>query len=210
MTDARGGEFWTPAPLFAGAAAFCIGGGPSLRGFDFERLRGRHVIACNAAGYHVPWADVLLFHDNSFFEAHRPLIDAWAGLAVTASRAAKAAAPNRLLRLEMIERADFTVGQPVLKLGASSGHTAVSLAIAMGARRVVLLGYDMRLVDGRSHWHDHYSHPIQDPYEESFLPQWAGWNAAARALGVEVLNATAGSALHEFEFADIDDLLQDS
>ncbi|WP_376993378.1 hypothetical protein [Azospirillum himalayense] len=189
-----------------GQDVYAIGGGPSLRGFDFGRLRGRRVIACNAAGYSLPWADVLLFHDNSFFETNRPLIDGWPGLAVTASRAAKAAS-DRLLRVELVERPDFTVGQPVLKLGASSGHTAVSLAIAMGARRVVLLGYDMRKVDGVTHWHDRYT-VADDPYSGVFRDGWRGFNVAALAVGVEVLNATPGSALDEFRRVNIDDILR--
>ncbi|HDY5476679.1 TPA: hypothetical protein RQ695_006640, partial [Pseudomonas aeruginosa] len=38
----------------------------------------------------------------------------------------------------------------------NSGGGAVSLAIARGAKRIILLGYDMQKTNGQSHWHgDH-------------------------------------------------------
>lgn len=93
--------------------------------------------------------------------------------------------------------------------GRSSGHTAISLAISMGASRVCLVAYDMRLVAGREHFHDDYPKRGRDLtlYEKEFVPGFAGWNESARASGVEVLNCTPGSAITEFPFADLDEVL---
>jgi hypothetical protein len=95
----------------------------------------------------------------------------------------------------------------VLKFGRTSGHTAISLAIAMGAVRVILLGYDMRRVDGRSHFHDEYGSQDDKLFSHDFLVHFAGWNEAARRCGVTVINTTPGSALTEFPSGDLNDIL---
>ncbi|MCJ9729551.1 hypothetical protein [Bradyrhizobium sp. PRIMUS42] len=82
-------------------------------------------------------------------------------------------------------------------------------AVVLGAARVVLLGYDMRFVGGREHCHDEYKGTARDGdiYQREFLPGFAGWDEAARAVGVDVVNATEGSALKEFQFAKLDEVL---
>ncbi len=206
--------FWDPDVRFAGQTVFVVGGGPSLRGFDFDRLRGRSVIAVNSAGYDAPFADVLLFNDNSWFEANRALVDGWAGLVVTPSGHAKRAAPERLTRIAVGEHFGFSVGRSPVRAGNSSGQTAVALAIAMGAARVILLGFDMRAVDGVTHYHldrplytaEHMARAASD-YASNFLPGWVGWAADARSAGCTVLNATPGSALSEFPMVEPEDVL---
>jgi hypothetical protein len=92
--------------------------------------------------------------------------------------------------------------------GRSSGHTAISLAIAMGAKRVCLIGYDMRLVEGKEHFHSDYRGGRDlSIYANEFVPGFNGWNESAWASGVEVLNCTPGSAVSEFAFADLEDAL---
>lgn len=105
------------------------------------------------------------------------------------------------------------VGSREIWAGRSSGHTAISLAIAMGASRIGLVAYDMRVVAGREHFHRDY-HVNHDgtgrdltQYEKEFVPGFGGWNEAALASGVQVLNCTPGSALTEFPFADLDEVL---
>lgn len=105
------------------------------------------------------------------------------------------------------------VGSPQIHGGRSSGHTAISLAIAMGAACIGLVGYDMRVVGGREHNHDGY-HRNKDGtgrdltmYEKEFVPGFVGWNESALASGVRVLNCTPGSAITEFPFSDLEEVL---
>src|SRR6185369_15005299 len=72
---------------------FIVGGGPSLKSFDFDLLRGRHVLAINAAGYDVPWADLLYFQDYHWMQQNLPLIRNWAGTVASTSTAARDAEP---------------------------------------------------------------------------------------------------------------------
>lgn len=100
------------------------------------------------------------------------------------------------------------VGSSVVLGGRSSGHSAISLAIVMGAARVVLVGYDMRVVAGREHFHSDYQGGRDlTIYEKEFVPAFASWDEAARNTGVEILNATDGSAIKEFKFVRLKDML---
>lgn len=102
------------------------------------------------------------------------------------------------------------VGSPEFGGGRTSGHSAIGLAVAMGAKRICLVAYDMRLVEGREHFHNDYRGGRDlTIYEKEFVPSFAGWNAAAQASGVEILNCTPGSAVTEFPFANLDGVLND-
>ncbi len=186
-------------PLFDGATVFVVGGGPSLRGFDWSRLAGRSVIAINQAAEVLPQAALLLFSDVGWLERNRALVEGFAGHVVTTSMVAKALLPSRLHLIGL------SVAPGALP-ARSSGPIAVALAIAMGAVRVVLLGFDLRFVDGRSHWHDAHRAEHDQVYAR-MLEEWRGWGDAARVEGVEVLNATPGSALEEFPMIDLAEVL---
>lgn len=72
---------------------------------------------------------------------------------------------------------------------------------------IVLLGFDMRLVSGRSHFHGDYKAPDPGIYQY-FVGSFAGWDDAVRAAGATVVNATPSSALHEFPIINLDEFLQ--
>jgi hypothetical protein len=200
----READFWTPEPLLRGETVFVLASGPSLQGFDFDRLRGLNTIAVNSTAKLIPWADMLFFTDNSWFQKNRAFVESWAGMIVTLSRAAKRTHPDLVRRIEAEPRPDFPpAGTCRIKAGRSSGHSAVSLAVSMCAARVVLLGFDMRFVGERSHCHDDYENKDTLLYERDFAPAFDGWRAAALRAGTEIVNATPGSALKEFPMVDI-------
>ena len=206
--------FWTPEPLWAGQTAFLLGGGPSLAKVDLRRLSGHSVMAINSSAKPAMAAGldedgVLFFMDNGWWRDHRSLCEAWRGPVVTLSRAAKREAPELVRRLDTTtpQPAFPPAGAPAVRWGRSSGHLAISLAIAMGAARIVLLGYDMRLVDGRSHHHDDYSRRTHPDVFADFLAHFEGWDGEAKAAGVEILNATPDSALTEFPMVAPADIL---
>jgi len=199
-------ECWTPEVLWRGQDVFILGGGPSLRDADLSGLAARHaagsarVIAVNSSHLLAPWADILFFTDNSWFECHVDIVRQWPQLVVTFSRATKAALPDKVRRIRGILMPEFPpLRSEMVRLGQSSGQSAISLAIAMGATRIVLLGFDMREDAGRSHHHDEYRNTDPKLYTRDFLPGFCGWDADAKAAGVEILNATPESALMEFK-----------
>lgn len=189
--------FWRPEPLFTGDTVFCLAGGPSLRDFDFASLAGKRVIAVNEAIKSYPAADILYFWDDTWFVRNQALVHYRAGLTVTGSRMA-AQQCERLRYIELQADAPLEAGAQAVRKGRSSGHTAIALAVACGASRVVLLGYDMRTVDGRSHFHDAYSARDEARMAGEWIPAFKGWAKDAKKAGVAIVNATPGSALKEF------------
>lgn len=213
MSRVAPGEFWTVEPLLAGQTVFCIASGPSFTLEVASRLVGQRCIVINgscriaaAAGLD---GEILYFNDSGWFKRHRPEIDAWRGPILSVSAKAKATMPERIRRIQCQPGSGFAPG--IVRVGRSAGHIAVALAPAMRAWRVVLVGYDMRPdpETGREHCHDDYVGKTRDLgiYEREFIPGFAGWDAQARAAGFEVLNATPGSALHEFRHIDLSEAL---
>lgn len=79
--------------------------------------------------------------------------------------------------------------------GANSGHSAVGLAMTLGATRIYLAGFDMAFPGGRSHWHK--DHPIP-PQESSYTGKWRKdletLVAYAKTVGVVIAAVTPTAA----------------
>lgn len=83
-----------------------------------------------------------------------------------------------------------------LTTGRNSGYQALVLALLAGASRVLLLGYDMRFQDGRSHWHK--GHPLKCP-EDWYTRVYAkAFDTLKGCCGAEVINCSPGSVLRAF------------
>jgi hypothetical protein len=189
-----------PHGIWQGERCFILGGGPTLTAEIAARVRGRgKTIVCNSTARLAPWADALFFHDWPWFRDNRPIVDNWPGKVFTASARARRVRP----RCELY----FVVPPLIQAKPLSSGHHAVDVAIALGVAEIVLLGFDCRVVEGRSHNHDDYANPKGKCYGETFLPAWAEYPARAEKRGVTVLNATPGSAIEVFPTAELQELL---
>lgn len=202
--------FWTPERLFEGRAVAIIGGGPSLADLDLDTLRGHPFIAVNSSCRTVSpiatSADILFFHDNSWNENRPQLAEDWPGRVVTSNRNAKARLGDKVCRLDMSVVAE-RIGALPDHVGASSGHTATCLAAMMGANPIVLIGFEGQAVAGRTHGHDDYYQHDLAAFRERFLPGWAGLAPAFARHGVRIINATPNSAVTEFPFANLGDVL---
>lgn len=200
-------EIWIPELLFCERDVYVIGGGPSLANYDLSTLKDESVIVVNSSYKAVLDAGIenaiLYFTDTKWWNDHPQLLAEWLPRPiVTMSRTAKREAPMQIKRIQhAVPAAGFPdYGSPAVKWGASSGHTAVALAVAMGAKKVILLGFDMREVWGKSHHHTDYdSDAISPGVFKGWIDAFAGWNRAAKEIGVTIVNASEGSALDEFE-----------
>jgi hypothetical protein len=136
-------------PIFEGRNGFCLASGPSLTREVVDQVRGRPTIVVNSSCSLAPWASVLYFTDSSWYEPRRELVEKFAGPGGFHVRTAKRRIADKVRRIQTCGDPDLQgefppAGSGLVRQGRSSGHTAISLAIAMGARQVVLLGYDCR------------------------------------------------------------------
>jgi hypothetical protein len=197
-------------PDLSSRTVFLLGGGPSLLN-SIAELEERYdvgkyyIIAINESIYATLYANMLFFRDTTWYLGNKEFMDTWIGCVVTSTASRFYGSNVNIVKIKHVDR--FLVGSDTIKFGRSSGHIALSLAISLGANKCVLLGYDCRIVDGRSHFHDKPSEVTALGYKEYFLPAWVGWGDAVEAAGVEVVNATPGSAILSFPRRPLSEVL---
>ncbi|MGE4043315.1 MAG: hypothetical protein AB7F35_00575 [Acetobacteraceae bacterium] len=185
-------------PIFDERPVYILGGGASLRDFDWSRLYRRQCIAVNTAFRMVPWANVLFFSDNRFFELHRdPGGQHFWRFKGEHILTTAPACRDMTGRIQYIDPATLTAKVGRRKFCAeacNSGVQAIILARQLGARQIVLLGFDN--VPG--HWHDgtHLAHPRRTA-PEAYRRYGKDMERLAK-LGLPILNANPSSALTGF------------
>lgn len=195
-------EEWLPDPIWAGEPCYVIGGGPSLEGFDWDCLRGRNVVGCNAAFYMgASLVPIMVFGDAQFLKQHRTGLDQYAeegGWVVTCSHNLKRFPPPGYLK--QMRKQIKGLAADGLGWNRNTGSAAVNLALLLGATTVYLLGYDMQLSgDGRKNFHNAYSDTPNPQAYERFL---RGFDCVVRDLkqlfpGQRVVNLEDGTSLLE-------------
>ncbi len=205
-------NFWEVTRIYEGKTVLVLGGGPSHVEIDLDFLSNCSLIAVNSSCRKVmdiaKEEDILYFSDNSWSERYIGLIENWKGLVVTSNRNTKIRLSDKVNRLDLQNLTEFMQIKSDYVQG-SSGHTAVCLAIYLGAKKVILTGFecDPNPVSGRTHGHEDYVQENIHAFEERYIPGWTGMAKRFRELGCEVINSTFGSKVKDFTFMDIKDAL---
>ncbi len=197
-----------PVPkLWPGSTIAILAGGPSLTPDQVAQLAGREdirTIAIKDTIRLAPWADVLYACDAKWWEYHGPKL-AYTGLRY--SLEAKSAKWAHVLG--WTSDSGLEVDDPSkLRTGKNSGFQAINLAVHLGARRIILLGYDMKPgPKGELHWFGRHPYRTADPPFDAFRRLFHTMVEPLKAAGVEVLNATPCSALDCFPRVTLSDAL---
>lgn len=215
-------NYWHVPREWGGETAFIIGGGPSLTrlGHDavLAEIEGRHPVIAINNGYEIaPWADVLWWSDARWLE------DNWHDLhrhrgwcKATRQRASLRGVKRRdipawmkwVRHLRCRPEAGLSL-EPDTICGRHGGHHAINLAVLFGAKRVVLLGFDLHEREpGGFNWHRKHKRPTPaHNYGSVYRADLEKTAPILRKQGIEVLNANPGSALRCFPFIDPRELL---
>jgi hypothetical protein len=191
--------------IWSGETVAIFAGGPSLTQADVDACRaaGCRMLAIKDAIRMAPDADVLYSGEVRWWRHYGD------GLSFTGLRyGIESASPGPAVAVGLgpwgvtFLRNTGPLGLETdptgLRTGKNSGYQAVNLAVHLGARRIVLLGYDMKPVNGQDHWFG------PQPYVHAPIPYAAFHECFAtiveplQALGVEVINASPGSSLTAF------------
>ena len=191
-------RYSTVPKLFSGETIYIIGGGPSLKNFDFRTLISKKTIAINKAIIYHPTADVLYWTDGRFYTWFKNEVDSYKGLKFALKPGSQYTKDIQVLRKGKPH--GLEEDPEVLSHGFNSGHAAINLAYHLGAARIILLGFDM-INDGvHTHFHDGY--PTRSAgnkiYQDKFLPGFKQLNSEIKNKGIEILNASPHSKLNVF------------
>ncbi len=148
-----------------------------------------------------PWADALYATDAEWWRRHDG-VPSFTGAKWSLDHPNWATLQNRYPDIGLLSDTghDGLELEPSgIRSGKNSGYAAINLAVHYGARRVLLLGYDMQARDGRQHFFgDHaWRRGHQSPFA-LFLRTYDTLVDPLRSAGVEVINCTPDTALRCF------------
>lgn len=155
---------------FQGKRCFVIGGGPSLRGFDFDKLRDEFSIGVNKIG--------AVFQPTITFACDIVLLPFIRENATAKTTIVFCDRDNHQLNDLYYVRDRGLHGVPnsidFIFSGNNSGYAAVNLAVAMGFDPIYLLGFDFALdPEGRDHVTDDWGIPgTPQSYKNDYLDKF--------------------------------------
>jgi len=199
-------------PDWRGADCAIVASGPSVTKPDVLMLKNRvRVIAIKKNVDLAPWADVVYGCDAAWWRNVAGLPN-YHGLKICAT-ARGISETFREVRLVTVQAAldKLLLDEPgVIGSGGNSGFQALNLAVQWGAKRILLLGFD---VDARAgvHWYGRNSGPGRSNPDELNFRRWrlafASTVGELDRRGVVVVNAAAASSLSCFPRASVADTL---
>ena len=191
-------EYSTVPVLWPGETVYVIGGGPSLKGFNFGNLAGCKTIAINKAIIYNMGADALYWTDSRFYTWFKNEVDSYNGLKFALKPGSQYTKDIRVLKKG--KPYGLEEDPQTLAHGFNSGYAAINLAYHLGARRIILLGFDMANDGNDTHFHDGYpARPAGGHiYEDKFIPGFKQLHSELKAKNITILNASPYSRLNTF------------
>ncbi len=211
---------------------FLLGGGPSLKNFDFGPLENKLTIGINKSFIKFP-TTINYAMDDRFYKmvtgakkgyAHNPKWEeiqkqwsAYRGIKLFLYHNVKCKFDENVYSVKKLAnfRISFDLNIGIWG-GNNSGFGALMLAIGLGATRIGLLGYDLKIQGKKSnpitHWHDGYAF---DTSKQSFQRKLDKFKTCfddfAKVIakqGVKVVNLNLDSALECFSKEGIETFLK--
>jgi hypothetical protein len=232
---------WQVPRIWEGGDVWIIGGGPSItKEFNIPAevvqsvlkkqsplsvyspymsfLHDKHVIGINVAYMLGDWIDMVFFGDKSFFLTHQNGIAIFPNLKVSCLPSMAGSSWIKCLPRDTEHTRGISTSPRLCSWNGNSGAAAISVAVHAGAKRIILLGFDMKLSpDKTQHWHNVYGRgEIKDDKKLRKLPfdrhlrGFADIAKDAKRMGVEILNCCPDSMIKEFPKFSLKELILDN
>lgn len=191
-------DWW---PNWAGETCVIVASGPSAKDVPLEIARGEaRFIAINTSWQLAPWADVLYGCDFAWWRSVGGCPE-FGGLKL--SQDVRAVRESWGIKRVLLRRGfnciEFDqIG--TLGWGSNSGFHCLNLAIQFGCKKIVLVGYDMRL-DGGVHWHGCHPRGLNNPRPNNIEIFRSAVDGVAKSIavrGIQVINCSPVSALENY------------
>jgi len=217
ITDVLNSESWKRS------RCFIIGGGDSLRRFNFSILAGEKVIGINRAYEFYPDIDIWYAMDTSYYDSLQDgrmdkfvgdsVYKKWQelkGIKIFLSPINPHVFADKVYFVRRLVDEEVSLDlQKGIFGGNNSGLGALMLAAALGANPIYLLGYDLGITTN-SHWHSGYPNTKKEKLEQklkSYIEQFEKVAYKFTELGIEINNLNLNSALTTFAFKNIEDVI---
>lgn len=204
------GHHSVPNQPLKNRAVTILGGGPSLSRSVVEAVAPYPHIATNNAIYLLKSPTLLVAIDRRWYEWHGAAVMEMGHTPVTALRGPSSGGlPYRGLYYSMQRdrEACWPPNDRTLP-GKNSGHSAIALAILLGATRVYLAGFDMGFVNGRAHWHQEHNVPSSEAnYVSRFRPDLEKMAAMGQEKGIVIAAITPSQA--QIPHVSLEDAVKD-
>jgi hypothetical protein len=206
-----------PVPRrWPGETVVILASGPSLAAEDAARVGGKaRVVAVSDAWRAAPSAELLYAADAPWWDHDDGAKHlGFAGEKWTQDQRSKtdaqfkAAARWGLRLVHSAQRAGLSFDPALIHQGGNSGFQALNLAVLFGARRILLIGFDLQPTGGRSHFFG--DHPGALNQQIPFGSFRAAFEAAAPQLaeaGIVVVNCSRATALTCFPRLPLEEAL---
>lgn len=180
-------------------------------------IHAKHVIGINAAFLIGNWIDAVFFGDGKFFHKYMKELRQFHGLKICCTSSAARCDWVKYLQRDGRKPYGITSLPSKVSWNQNSGSAAISVAVHSGAKRIFLLGFDMKLGAGSSqHWHTLYkdmrkingNNRLQNrlPFARHLkgFPMIA---EDAKRKGVEIFNVCPNSAITAFPKVTLNEVL---
>jgi hypothetical protein len=199
---------------------FIIGGGPSLKDFDWTKLKGKRTIGINLAYLkHDP--TIIFSMDTRFlnwleqkYYGPEALDLFWRSPAYRVWLATYVISLPGDIHLVKVYK-NYNAGlrgftwsmKDGIGHGNNSGYAALNLAVCLGANPIYLLGFDCSHENGKSHWHK--GHPVKqsEVTVQKFIFYFEKASQLLKSKGIRVINLNPESGLNCFPKMDPGEIL---
>ncbi len=195
---------WKPEQKWLNADAYIIGGGDSLRNFNFDLLKDKLTIGCNAAflkGHEV--CKITLMGDIDCFNHFKDKLEKYQSQGGIVFTHIEQLQRSKLPWLWIMSREFYGLHKTVLGWNDNTGFSAINLALILGAKNIYLLGFDMKFGNtGNANWHEEYKYKskVKSDVFDKFLrhEKRIAADLKNKFAGQNVFNVTDDSNLNIF------------
>jgi len=204
---------------FHGQDVFIVAGGYSVETTNMDYLQDKNTIAINDSYKLLPNATALLWCDSSWYGRESKELDQHkTRLRFHPRHHGATHIKNDILAsggATVLHRSSDYGFDPNIDnvCGNNGGVQCLNFVINLGAKRIYLVGFDMRdnpLKRGQTHWHNYHTLTVKDDtYSRLFVPSMVSLDKEVRRLrlDVEIINCSRTSALSCFKKKVIKELV---
>jgi hypothetical protein len=190
---------------------YIVGGGPSLKKFNWNLLDGKFVIAINRAYEVLPRAQIVYFTDKDWWEQHKQNLLNHKGKKIKGSLTRSRANHPEVEEYTLSGPTGLDTSERCLKHGHNSTHAAINLAaVHLGFKKIYLLGADMGWGEKNnkttSHWHTGHKRTDPESVYNKMREALATIVDPLKKMGVEVININNKPTLPFFRTASFEEI----